>query len=206
MSNNIKQIFFLGACAFFLACGASSNERGIASTTADSTASGSAYRSYDGFAPAAAGSSPQTAAAPTAPTGVITDSTSVGAAAATVAAQPGITAVINPGAAQPAAAKPAAKPADKPAAADDNAEVKRGEALIAKSDCLACHKVDARQVGPAYKEVANKYPNNSASINQLADKIKKGGSGVWGAIPMTPHPTLSDDDAKAMAKYVLSLK
>ena len=71
---------------------------------------------------------------------------------------------------------------------------------------MACHKLQDRLVGPSYKEVANKYPNNDATINLLAGKIKKGGSGVWGAIPMSPHPTLSDDDAKAMVKYILTVK
>jgi cytochrome c len=200
----MKKLFFLGVCALFLACGASTNERGVSSTTSDSSASGSAYNSYDGFAPTAAGSSPQTAAAPTPPKGVITDSTSVAGATAVTATivQPASTAQ---GTAQPVANQPA-KPAAKPAASDDGIDAKRGEALISKSDCLACHKVDGKLVGPSYKEVANKYPNNAATVNQLADKIKKGGSGVWGAMPMTPHPTLSDDDAKAMAKYVLSLK
>src|SRR5688572_7721683 len=115
MPNNIKKILVLGTCAIFIACGASTNERGISSNTSDSTASGSAYNSYDGFAPAGSGSSPQTAAAPTPPKGVITDSTSVAAAtlATTTAAQPATPA---PGATQPA--NQPAKPAAKPAAAD----------------------------------------------------------------------------------------
>lgn len=193
MSNKINKILALSSCAFFLACGAPTNERGIASTTTDSTASGSAYNSNDGFAPAAPA---PTALAPavTAP-GPVADSV--------VSVTPGTAAVtaVNPSA-------PAAAPAAKPAAAadDSSADIKRGEALISQSDCVACHKVDVKVLGPAYKDVASKYPNNAATINQLVDKIKKGGSGVWGAVPMSPHPALSDADAKAMVRYILSLK
>lgn len=82
----------------------------------------------------------------------------------------------------------------------------KGAQLISSSDCLTCHKVDQKIVGPSYKEVAQKYEANEANVSYLAGKIIKGGSGVWGEIPMTPHPTLSEDDAKEMANYILSLK
>ena len=88
----------------------------------------------------------------------------------------------------------------------DNGDVKRGEELISKSDCFACHKVNEKLLGPSYHDVANKYENTKANVEMLVNKIKAGGSGVWGAIPMSPHPALSDDDAKAMVHYVLSLK
>lgn len=87
-----------------------------------------------------------------------------------------------------------------------SAEKGKGEALIAKSDCLACHNKTQKLVGPAYINVAGKYPATEENIDHLADKIIAGGQGVWGAIPMTPHPTLSKDDAKEMVKYILSLK
>lgn len=93
-------------------------------------------------------------------------------------------------------AAPAAAPAEK----------SKGEALIAKADCLACHNKTQKLVGPAYVNVAGKYPATDENIEHLADKIIAGGQGVWGAIPMTPHPTLSKDDAKEMVKYILSLK
>lgn len=195
-----NQILVLSACAIFIACGASTNERGITSTTADSTASGSAYNSNDGFAPAA----PKTVTATVASTPTAAPS----ADSATVSPAP-VATPVNPGTATTAAVPattPAVKPAVKPAAADDSADIKKGEALISKSDCFACHKVDAKVLGPSYKDVAAKYPNNAATINQLVEKVKKGGSGVWGAIPMSPHPALSDDDCKAMVKYILSLK
>ncbi len=81
-----------------------------------------------------------------------------------------------------------------------------GKELISKSDCLACHKEQEKLVGPAYIEVAKKYAITDENINLLANKIINGGSGVWGSIPMTPHPQVSQDDAKSMVKYILNLK
>lgn len=81
-----------------------------------------------------------------------------------------------------------------------------GEKLIEKSDCLTCHRVDVKLLGPAYQDVAAKYPATDENIDLLAGKIIKGGSGNWGDIPMTPHPAVSVDDAKEMVKYILSLK
>jgi cytochrome c len=81
-----------------------------------------------------------------------------------------------------------------------------GELLINKSDCIGCHHKINKLIGPAYTEIAKKYPNNEKNVTYLADKIIKGGSGVWGKIPMTPHPKISSNDAKLMAKYILSLK
>jgi cytochrome c len=86
------------------------------------------------------------------------------------------------------------------------ASYEKGSELIGKSDCLTCHKVKEKLVGPAYTAVAEKYPANQESINYLSDKIIKGGKGVWGEVAMTPHPAISKADAAAMARYVLSLK
>ena|SRR5688572_3309629 len=86
-------------------------------------------------------------------------------------------------------------------------EYQDGLALIAKSDCLTCHKVDEKLTGPAYREVANKYASQAPGIiPQLAEKIVKGGSGVWGEVPMLPHPSISQSDAEKMVKYILLLK
>jgi cytochrome c len=82
----------------------------------------------------------------------------------------------------------------------------KGEQLISSSDCLTCHKVDAKIVGPSYVDVANKYPATDENIEMLASKIIAGGSGSWGEIPMAPHPAISKDDAKEMVKYILALK
>jgi len=81
-----------------------------------------------------------------------------------------------------------------------------GEALIQKNDCLTCHKLDQKIIGPAYIDVANKYTESPAVVDTLANKIIKGGSGNWGNIAMSPHPTLSMTDAQHMVKYILSLK
>ena len=89
----------------------------------------------------------------------------------------------------------------------DNPDYEKGLALIAASDCLTCHKVDERLTGPSYREVANKYASQAPGvIPELADKIVKGGSGVWGEVPMLPHPSISQDDAEKMVKYILLLK
>lgn len=85
-------------------------------------------------------------------------------------------------------------------------EFTKGLDLVKNSDCATCHKVDEKVMGPAFREIANKYPNNDATIDTLAHKIMSGGSGNWGNIPMVAHPGISVEDAKAMAKYVLLLK
>ena len=81
-----------------------------------------------------------------------------------------------------------------------------GEKLIAKSDCIGCHKLDKKLVGPSYLDIAKKYPMNDKSIAYLSGKIIKGGSGVWGSIPMPAHASLKKNDANSMVKYILSLK
>ncbi len=95
-----------------------------------------------------------------------------------------------------------------PAAPDmtSNPDYEKGLTLIAKSDCLTCHKTDAKLIGPPYKEVAAKYENTEANVKMLAAKVIKGGAGVWGPVPMTPHPAVSEADAEQMVKYVLLLR
>ena len=88
----------------------------------------------------------------------------------------------------------------------DNPDYEKGLTLIAASDCLTCHKVDEKLTGPAYRDVANKYENTEANVKMLAEKIVKGGTGVWGEIPMTPHPAVTPADAEQMVKYILLLK
>ena len=80
------------------------------------------------------------------------------------------------------------------------------EALAKSKNCMACHAVDKKLVGPAYKEVAKKYAGDKTAADKLAAKIMKGGSGVWGAIPMPANPQVSDADAKKLASWVLGLK
>ena len=99
----------------------------------------------------------------------------------------------------------------KPAASADTASTTaaakpedEGKALVEGADCLSCHKVDAKLVGPSYQDVAAKY--TEADIDHLSQKIIDGGKGVWGDIPMTPHAGLSKENAQKMVKYILSLK
>lgn len=95
-----------------------------------------------------------------------------------------------------------------PAVADisENPDYKAGLALIGQSDCLTCHKVTEKLIGPAYKEVAVKYAGSDTAVAYLSHKIIVGGSGVWGAVPMTGHPQVSQADAEQMVKYILLLK
>ncbi|WP_312322248.1 c-type cytochrome [Soonwooa sp.] len=84
--------------------------------------------------------------------------------------------------------------------------LEEGKSLVEGADCLACHKVNEKMIGPAYEEVAAKYENTPENIDALAEKIIQGSSGVWGNVPMAAHPGLSKENAKLMASYVLSLK
>lgn len=83
---------------------------------------------------------------------------------------------------------------------------KKGEVLIGYSDCYICHKKDQRSVGPAFKDIAKRYPVNKVYIEMLAQKVIIGGSGNWGSPKMDPHPKLSVEDAKMMVTYILSLE
>ena len=91
----------------------------------------------------------------------------------------------------------------QPAVAAD--PIAEGQALVAASDCKTCHHTDNKIIGPSHKEVAQKYEFTEANVKMLAEKIIKGGQGVWGQIPMTPHPDVTQADAEKMARYVLSL-
>lgn len=95
--------------------------------------------------------------------------------------------------------EPIAKVADSAAAGKHE-----GLALIEKSDCLTCHKVDVKLVGPSYQEVADKYTDGD--LDMLATKIIEGGKGNWGEIPMSAHAGMSKDNAKKMVAYILTLK
>ena len=80
------------------------------------------------------------------------------------------------------------------------------EALAKSKNCMACHAVDKKVVGPAYKDVAKKYAGDAKAADMLASKIIKGGSGVWGAIPMPANTQVSEAEAKKLAAWVLSQK
>lgn len=81
-----------------------------------------------------------------------------------------------------------------------------GQDLLQKNGCTACHSIDKKIIGPAYKDVAEKYRGDKGAAAKLEEKVKKGGSGVWGPVPMPPNTAVSDADIKADVAYVLSLK
>jgi cytochrome c len=78
--------------------------------------------------------------------------------------------------------------------------------LAQKNACTACHAVDKKLVGPAYKDVAAKYRGDAKAEAALFDKVKKGSVGVWGQVPMPPNSHVKDEDIKTLVKWVLSLK
>jgi cytochrome c len=84
------------------------------------------------------------------------------------------------------------------------APARADEALAKKHNCLACHTVDKKSVGPAYKEIAKKYKGQNVNA-KLEEKVKKGGAGVWGQVPMAPNPTVPDADLKKLVAWILAM-
>ncbi len=78
--------------------------------------------------------------------------------------------------------------------------------LAKQKNCLACHSVDKKVVGPAYKAVAAKYAGDATAEDKLVKKVKEGGTGVWGKIPMPANPKVTDAEAHSLVKWILSLK
>jgi len=83
-------------------------------------------------------------------------------------------------------------------------------ALATKKNCMGCHALDRKMVGPAYKDVAKKYAGDATATatanDKLALKIQKGGAGVWGPVPMPSNPQVNEKEAKALASWILTLK
>lgn len=102
----------------------------------------------------------------------------------------------TPAAAAPAAASKAGAPLD----------LTSGTAMMQKYGCSACHAVDKKIVGPAYQDVAAKYKGDKDAPAKLVQKVKAGGSGVWGQVPMPPNSAVPDEDVKALVTWILSLK
>jgi cytochrome c len=80
------------------------------------------------------------------------------------------------------------------------------QALAQKNACMSCHGVDKKIVGPAFKEIAQKYADDKDAQAHLVTKVKTGGKGVWGNIPMPPNPNLKQEDAEKIVAWLLSLK
>ena len=81
-----------------------------------------------------------------------------------------------------------------------------GLSIIKGNDCITCHSLDKKLIGPSFLNIATRYNADQNTIDRLANKIIKGGKGSWGDLPMTPHRSLSKDDAMTISKYILSLK
>jgi cytochrome c len=80
------------------------------------------------------------------------------------------------------------------------------QALATQKNCMACHAIDKKLVGPAYKDVAAKYAGQKDAVDKLSQKIMKGGSGVWGPVPMPANAQVNEAEAKKLAAWVLTLK
>jgi len=91
-----------------------------------------------------------------------------------------------------------------PAFAAGKVDMAAGQALAQKSGCMGCHKVEGKLVGPGYKEVSAKYKGNKKAEEMLIAKITKGGSGVWGTIPMPPNAAVKPADMKTLVQWVLA--
>jgi len=143
-------------------------------------------------APAAAASpAPPATTAMAAPAAAVPAPSSSAAPTAATATAAGVTA-----AAAPSATASAGAPLDLAA----------GEALMQKDGCGACHAVDKKIVGPAYQDVAAKYQGDAGALAKLSQKVKTGGAGVWGPVPMPPNPQVADGDIKALVSWILALK
>lgn len=86
-----------------------------------------------------------------------------------------------------------------------SSQVVADEALAKAKNCMSCHAIDKKLVGPAYKDVASKYKGDAGAVDKLAAKIKAGGKGVWGEIPMPPN-NVTPDEAKKLTTWILSQK
>ena len=80
------------------------------------------------------------------------------------------------------------------------------QALANAKNCMSCHTLDRKVVGPAFKDVAAKYANDKTAVERLATKIQKGGAGAWGPVPMPSNTQVNDAEAKKLAAWVLSTK
>jgi len=139
------------------------------------------------------------------PVGEVTLASGADAPTTAPPAAPG-TAATATAAPNPAGAAPPA-PAPAPAAkAGAPLDLSSGQAMMQKDGCAACHSVDKAVVGPAYRQVAAKYRGDKTAAGKLEHKVKTGGSGVWGPVPMPPNSAVPDADIKALVSWILTLK
>jgi len=90
--------------------------------------------------------------------------------------------------------------------AGETLSMQEGTDLAKRSACLACHQVDVKRVGPSFKQIAARYADNSDAIDQLVDSIRNGGRGKWGAVPMPAQRQVNEENTKALAQWILSMK
>ncbi len=109
-------------------------------------------------------------------------------------------------AATPVPAATSAAAQTPPAAPSGPLDLAAGQALMQKDGCSACHAVDKKIVGPAYQDVAAKYKGDAGALARLTQKVKAGGVGVWGQIPMPPNSWVADGDIKSLVTWILALK
>jgi cytochrome c551/c552/cytochrome c5 len=150
--------------------------------------------------PAPAAATSTAAATPAAPATAATATTST---TATPAAPAAAAAASAPAGVTPTAA--AAAPTSNAKAAGP-LDLASAQAMMQKDACGACHAIDKKIVGPAYQDVAAKYKGDSGALAKLTQKVKTGGSGVWGSVPMPPNTQVPDGDIKALVSWILTLK
>jgi len=92
------------------------------------------------------------------------------------------------------------------AAATLSTPVLADQALATSKNCMACHAVDKKMVGPSYKDIAKKYAGDKAAADKLAEKVIKGGSGVWGPVPMPANPQVNAEESKKLVAWILAQK
>lgn len=92
------------------------------------------------------------------------------------------------------------------ARAQTTANIEQGKTLMSKSDCLTCHKLNIKLIGPAYKDIAAKYPATPANYAKLTQKVINGSSGSWGQVAMPAHPNLAPADVKKIIEYIFTIK
>jgi len=145
---------------------------------------------------------------PAAPAATVSPSPPAAMATAPPAAAvpaPSSSAAPTAGTATAAGATAAAAPSAT-ASAGAPLDLAAGEALMQKDGCGACHAVDKKIVGPAYQDVAAKYQGDAGALAKLSQKVKTGGAGVWGPVPMPPNLQVADGDIKALVSWILALK
>jgi cytochrome c5 len=129
-----------------------------------------------------------------------------GAAPPTAAPAVATAAAPGPAMASAAATTPASAAPAAPAKSGAPLDLASGQAMMQKDGCVACHAIDKKVVGPAYQDVAAKYKGDAGALAKLTQKVKAGGTGVWGAVPMPPNSWVPDSDITALVTWILSLK